>query len=152
MPDTGWTPTSGSETEGLTRLAVSGLLGRVSDYRKLNVWKLAHAMRLAIYEATSRFPADERFSLVDQTRRAASSITSNIAEGAGHESSREYARFLTYAVTSTNEVEDHLLLARDLGYISHELWARIGGDLANVRAMLTRLRQFHRGEGGHSAR
>ena len=116
----------------------------MSDYRKLRVWETAHATRLAIYRATSVYPADERFSLVDQTRRAATSITSNIAEGAGHESSREYARFLTYAVASTNEVEDHLLLARDLGYISYESWAEIGEGLSKVRAMLTRLRQFHR--------
>ena len=134
--------------DGLTRFVASGFLVFVSDYRNLKVWELAHAIRLVIYEATSAYPADERFSLVDQTRRAASSIASNIAEGAGHQSSREYARFLTYAVASANEVEDHLLLARDLGYVSHELWVRIGEDLARVRAMLTGLRRFHRGEGG----
>lgn len=127
------------------------LSGAMSDYRKLKVWRLAHTTRLAIYQATEGYPSDERFGLVDQTRRAASSITSNIAEGAGHESSREYARFLTYAVASANEVEDHLLLARDLGYISHEVWAGVAGDVAKVRAMLTRLRQFHRRGDRHRA-
>jgi four helix bundle protein len=116
----------------------------VSDYRKLEAWKLAHATRLAIYRATMTYPRQERFSLVDQTRRAASSMTSTIAEGAGHDSRREYARFISYALGSVNEVEDHVLLARDPAYLPPDAWSEIGQDLARVRSMLTRLRQFMR--------
>jgi four helix bundle protein len=116
----------------------------MSDYRELDAWKLAHATRLAIYRATIRYPAGERFALVDQTRRAALSFTTNIAEGAGRNSDREYARFLNIAIGSVNEVEDHLLVARDLGYLPAEQWIEISADLARVRAMLTRLRQFMR--------
>ncbi|HSM02154.1 MAG TPA: four helix bundle protein [Acidimicrobiia bacterium] len=116
----------------------------MSDYRKLEAWKLAHTTRLAIYRATSSYPRTERFSLVDQTRRAASSITTNIAEGAGHDSPSQYVRYLNYALGSANEVEDHLLLARDLGYLAPDLWSELGQDLARVRSMLTRLRQFMR--------
>jgi four helix bundle protein len=129
---------------GLTHTAGYGLLTAMSDYRKLEAWKLAHEARLAVYRVTAAYPAEERFALVDQTRRAASSIPSNIAEGAGHDSRREYARFLTYALASANEVEDHLLVARDLGYLPAEQWIEISADLARVRAMLTRLRQFMR--------
>lgn len=120
------------------------LASPMSDYPNLEAWKLAHATRLEVYRATTGCPRAERFSLVDQTRRAASSITSNIAEGAGHESRKEYARFLSYALGSINEVEDQLLLARDLGYLAPEVWGDLNRDLARVRAMLTRLRQFMR--------
>ena len=116
----------------------------MSDYRKLEAWQLAHATRIAIYRVTVGYPKHERFSLVDQTRRAATSVTANIAEGAGRSSDREYARYLSIAVGSTNEVEDHLLLAKDLGYLPFDRWAEITADVTRVRAMVTRLRQFMR--------
>jgi four helix bundle protein len=116
----------------------------MSDYRRLDVWQLAHKTRLKVYEDTAGYPASEQFVLVAQTRRAASSITSNIAEGAGRESRRDFARFLTYSMGSVNETEDHLLLARDLGYLSNDRWLSLTQDLARIRSMLTRLRQFMR--------
>jgi len=114
----------------------------VSDYRSLEVWQLGHATRLEIYRITGSYPSSELYGLVSQTRRAASSITSNIAEGAGRGSRREYGRFLSYAIGSANETEDHLLLARDLGYLDRDQWTAIGKDLQRVRSMLIRLRAY----------
>ena len=114
----------------------------MSDYRDLEVWRLAHALRLAIYRLTSDYPRHEQFGLVTQTRRAASSITANIAEGAGRDSDPEYSRFLSYALGSANEVEDHLLLAKDLGYIPRGVWESLTADLSRIRSMLMGLRRY----------
>lgn len=114
----------------------------MSDYRKLEVWQLAHALRLAVYRFTSDYPEHERFGLVSQTRRAASSITANIAEGAGRGSGPEYSRFLSYAIGSANEVEDHLLLAMDLGYLPRSTWETVTRELSRIRSMLMGLRRY----------
>ena len=108
------------------------------------MWNLAHATRLTIYRATNDYPAHEQFGLIAQTRRAASSITANIAEGAGRGSNADYSRFLSYALGSANETEDHLLLARDLGYLPPDGWDAITADLSRIRSMLTRLRHYLR--------
>ena len=115
----------------LTLASGLGLIDNVTDYRELEVWRLAHTTRLAIYRTTNGYPAHEQYGLISQTRRAASSITANIAEGAGRGSGPEYARFLSYAIGSANEVEDHLLLARDLGYLPDADWNTLAGSLPN---------------------
>ncbi|OFW65029.1 MAG: hypothetical protein A2135_03775 [Actinobacteria bacterium RBG_16_67_15] len=114
----------------------------MSDYRTLDVWQLSHATRLEIYRLTASYPSSEQFGLISQTRRAASSITSNVAEGAGRGSRREYGRFLSYAIGSANETEDHLLLARDLGYLQPDTWRSITERLERIRSMLIRLRSY----------
>ena len=135
----------------LTLASGLGLIDNVTDYRELEVWRLAHTTRLAIYRTTNGYPAHEQYGLISQTRRAASSITANIAEGAGRGSGPEYARFLSYAIGSANEVEDHLLLARDLGYLPDADWNTLAGELSRIRSMLTRLRRYFRDHKGRSA-
>jgi four helix bundle protein len=88
----------------------------VQRFTQLKVWQEAHALVLAIYPLTSRFPADERFGLTSQLRRAAASVPSNIAEGSKRRSTRDYAHFLNIAESSLVEVEYFLILSRDLGY------------------------------------
>ena len=77
----------------------------VNDYRELEVWKMSMSLCEKIYELIRSFPADERFALCDQLRRAAVSIPSNIAEGNGRDSKTEYARFLSIASGSLFEVQ-----------------------------------------------
>jgi four helix bundle protein len=77
----------------------------MSDYRNLDVWKLAHAVALETYRLTARLPTYERFGLVSQARRSAVSIALNIAEGAGRDSDRDLRRFLGIATGSANETE-----------------------------------------------
>jgi four helix bundle protein len=122
----------------------------MSDYRQLDAWRLAHTTRLEIYRATSDYPAHEQFGLVSQTRRAASSITANIAEGAGRDSRADFARFLSIGIGSTNEVEDHLLLARDLGYLPQGDWAALAHNISRIRSMLINLRHYLRSPQGHA--
>jgi four helix bundle protein len=113
----------------------------MSDYRTLDAWQRAHQLTLAVYRATASYPASERYGLTAQTRRAVTSIPSNIAEGAGRDSDRDFARFVAVAAASSNETEYQLLLARDLGYVTDGTFRAITLEIGRVRSMLTRLRQ-----------
>src|SRR5580692_474898 len=86
----------------------------MEDFKKLKVWSKAHLLTLAVYEITRKFPREEVFGLTSQIRRASASIGANIAEGCGRRSDPEMKRFVQIARGSANELEYHLLLARDL--------------------------------------
>jgi four helix bundle protein len=113
----------------------------MSDYRTLEAWQKSHQFVLALYSATAGYPPDERFGLTSQTRRAGASIAANLAEGAGRESDRDFSRFVTMAIGSSNEVEYQLLLARDLGYMSPAAFDALTNEVGGIRSMLNRLRQ-----------
>ena len=90
----------------------------INDYRDLEVWKQAMELCETVYGIVRMFPADERYALGDQLRRAVVSIPSNIAEGNGRDSRSEYARFLSIARGSLFEVQTQLELASRLGYVN----------------------------------
>jgi len=92
----------------------------MESFAQLEVWQKAHALVLEIYEITKEFPKDERFRLVDQLCRSAASIPANIAEGKGRNTLKEYIQFLYNARGSLEETKYHLILSRDLGYLSPE--------------------------------
>jgi four helix bundle protein len=87
------------------------------DFREFKVWERSHHLTLAVYKATSSFPREELYGLTSQIRRARSSIPANIAGGCGRRGDAELSRFLLIAMGSANELEYHLLLARDLDYL-----------------------------------
>ena len=91
-------------------------MARIRRYEDLVAWQKAYGLVLAIYRVTKQFPADERFGLTQQIRRAAVSIPSNIAEGFGRHSKADYLRFLDMAHGSTYEVQTQMRLATDLNY------------------------------------
>ena len=74
-------------------------------------------------------------------KRAVGSIGANVAEGSGHTSRKEFARFLTYSICSTNELEHHLKLARDVRVIDWRLYSRLSDDIGTIRKMLQGLRK-----------
>ena len=113
----------------------------MQDFRKLAVWRRAHELTLAIYSTTARFPREETYGLTSQLRRAASSVPANISEGCGRGSSADLARFLQIALGSASEVEYHLLLARDLGYLDSDEYAAHQVEVAGTKRMLTSLMQ-----------
>lgn len=86
------------------------------SFRELLVWQKAHQFVLEVYRLTRRFPADERFGLTAQLRRAAISVPANIAEGFPKRSTSDKARFFNIAQGSLEECHYYLLLAQDLGY------------------------------------
>jgi len=84
-------------------------------YQDLKVWQKALALTLAIYRETKHFPHEEMYGLTNQMRRAAVSVTGNIAEGKGQSSDRDFAVFLCPARGSLHELETQFLIARDFG-------------------------------------
>jgi four helix bundle protein len=90
----------------------------MKDYKKLMVWEKAHQLTLSVYEATKGFPKDELYGLTTQIRRACVSIPANIAEGCGRDGDAELARFFQISMGSSSELEYHLLLAHDLGFLT----------------------------------
>ena len=85
------------------------------DFMQLKVWQKAHQLVLQIYQNTRRFPDQERFGLTAHLVKSAMSIPSNIAEGCGRETDKEFATFLSIATGSASESEYQILLAKDLG-------------------------------------
>ena len=109
------------------------------DFRQLRVWKDAHQITLEIYQITKNFPKEELFALTSQIRRASASISSNIAEGCGRGSNKDYAHFLQIAMGLTFEVDYQLLLAKDLKYIDPESYLLLSGKIDVLKRQLAML-------------
>lgn len=113
----------------------------ISKYREYRVWQKAFELSLAIYKVTGSFPKHEVFGITSQMRRAATSIVANIAEGAGRKADGDFARFLTIARGSANELETFLLITQKLGYVPENQAEKLLQNCAQVLKMLT---AFHR--------
>lgn len=87
------------------------------NFKELEVWKIARTLVKEIYQLTASFPVDEKFGLTSQIRRCSISIAANIAEGSAKESLKDFTRFLEISQGSCFELESHILLANDLGFI-----------------------------------
>ena len=109
----------------------------MQDYRKLTVWKKSHQLTMSIYKATSVFPKSEIYGLTSQIRRASISIPANIAEGCGRDSGNELNQFLKIAQGSVSELEYHLLLAKELGFLDTQGFSVLDYQLNEIRRMLT---------------
>jgi four helix bundle protein len=109
------------------------------DFREIKVWAKAHTLTLEIYRITSRFPREELYGLSSQLKRASASIPANIAEGFGRGGNAELARFLQIGMGSAYEVEYHILLARDLDFLSREIYDRLQSQIVEVKRMLAAL-------------
>ena len=94
-------------------------------FRRLKAWGASHQLVLAIYTETRRRPPDERFGLIAQARRAAVSVTLNLAEGSARLGGRELRRFADIGLGSLAELSALLQIAMDLGYVSPEDWQRL---------------------------
>jgi len=111
----------------------------VKDFRRLKVWHKGHAVVLMVYEATQDFPKEELYGLTSQIRRAAGSIPANIAEGCGRSGNAEFGRFLQIAMGSATELEYHLLLSKDLGYIDEKKHRSLDSMTLELQRMLSTL-------------
>lgn len=92
----------------------------MQNYKDLKIWEKLFNLIFDIYQLTKVFPSDEKFGLISQIRRYAISIPSNIAEGHGRRSNKEFARFLNIAIGSANELETQILISEKLKYITLE--------------------------------
>lgn len=113
----------------------------MSDYKELDVWKLSVQLSIDIYKLIRTFPKSEQFGLSDQIKRAAVSIPSNIAEGAGRASKKDFAHFLSIANGSACELETQLLIAFNVGFLSQNDLTKNIDLIIRIRKMLTKLRQ-----------
>jgi four helix bundle protein len=111
----------------------------MKDFKKLTVWQKAHNLTLCIYKITRQFPKEELYGLTSQIRRASSSIPANIAEGCGRGGDTDFARFLQISMGSASELEYHLLLSKDLGFIQNNTFEKCNNDASEIKQMLTSL-------------
>lgn len=107
----------------------------------MEVWRDAMALAKEVYVATAKFPSEERFGLVNQMRRAAVSIPSNIAEGHARSSTTEFQRFVLIAMGSVAELETQVRISLDLDYLGGELTEALLDQLDSVGK---RLRALHK--------
>ncbi|HMS59992.1 MAG TPA: four helix bundle protein [Tepidiformaceae bacterium] len=105
-------------------------------FQELVVWQRAHQLVLDVYRESNALPAEERFGLTSQMRRSAASVPANIAEGSARNTDAEMRHFLSIAFGSATELEYHLLLAKDLAYISPATHSHLDTRLAEVKRML----------------
>ena len=98
----------------------------VNNFYELEVWKNSHLLVLEVYKITKNFPQSEIFGIVNQLRRATSSITANIAEGFERYHYKDKIKFYYQARGSTAEVQNFLILSRDLGYINSDVCGSLG--------------------------
>ncbi|MDO8600007.1 MAG: four helix bundle protein [bacterium] len=94
--------------------------GKIRSFTDLKVWQEGHILVISVYKITKGFPREEIYSLIDQMRRAASSVTSNIAEGFGRQGYKEKIQFYYIAQGSLTELKNHIFIARDVGYLTKD--------------------------------
>ena len=111
----------------------------VKSYQELIVWQKAMDLVIAIYQATRTLPREEMFGLTSQMRRAAVSIPSNIAEGQGRHTTKEFLNHLSMAYGSLNELETQLLIAKRLELLDEDQANRILVQMAEVGRLLNAL-------------
>lgn len=119
---------------------------KIRNFTQLNAWKEGHKLVIDIYQAVKKFPEKEQFILTSQLLRAVISITSNIAEGFGRHGIKEKIQFYYLAQSSLTEVQNQLLIARDVGYLSESkfksVWEQtivvhklIGGLIKSLKSL-----------------
>ena len=112
---------------------------KVQSFTDLIAWQEAHKMVLLVYTITREFPKEELFGLTSQLRRAVVSITSNIAEGFSRLSFKEKIQFYTISLGSLTEVENQLIVAKDIGYITKTIFQELHAHIMNTSKLLNGL-------------
>ncbi|MBN1219387.1 MAG: four helix bundle protein [Anaerolineae bacterium] len=112
-------------------------MSKIENFRGLEVWQKAHQLVLEVYMATKSFPADEKYGLVSQIRRAAVSVPGNIAEGFKRRGQADKTRFYNTGERSLEELKYYLILSKDLGYVANI--EQLMTDTETISRMLYRL-------------
>ena len=109
------------------------------NYKEIKIWQKGRELVKFIYELTKKFPKEEVYALTSQVRRAVISIPSNIAEGAGHFSNKEFSRFLEIAYASSCELDTQIILALDLDFINQNELNDFSNYIGEIQKMLNGL-------------
>ena len=108
-------------------------------HKKLDLWNAGMDLAVTVYQVTDSFPREERYGLINQVRRAVVSIPSNVAEGAGRQTKKEFISYLHMAQGSLSELDTHLELAKRLGYLAQDNWVIIDRRMERIDKMLSGL-------------
>ncbi len=114
-------------------------MGQIKKFTDLKAWQEGHCLVINVYKATEKIPRTEQFGLTSQIRRAAVSITSNIAEGFSRQTRADKIHFYVMAHGSATEVQNQLLIARDVGYLKNEVFASLAEQSVVVHKIITGL-------------
>lgn len=106
------------------------------NYKELKVWQKSIDLTIELYKVLSGFPADERFGLISQIKRASVSIPSNIAEGAGRSSGKESKHFLSISLGSSFEIETQIIVANKLGLLDNDKMEIITSKISEIQKMI----------------
>lgn len=117
---------------------------KIKKFTDLEAWKSAHDLTLSIYKITKLYPREEQFGVISQMRRAAVSIGSNIAEGFSRNSLRDKSQFYAIAKGSLTELENQLLVSKDIGYLSENEFGPIQSKVDKTGRLLTGLIKYAR--------
>ncbi len=117
---------------------------KITSFTDLMAWQASHKLSLLIYKLTQSFPKTEQFGLVSQLRRAAISVTSNIAEGFGRSSQADREHFYTMASGSLYEIKSQLILARDLKYVGKDEFISVADEANTAHKLLNGLLKAHK--------
>jgi len=109
---------------------------KIQSFTDLDAWKEGHKLVLMVYKQTKNFPSKEKFSLIDQMRRAVISVTSNVAEGFSRWSYAEKIRFYYIAQGSTTELQNQLIVSRDIGYLGQEDFEQLSQQSVIVHKLI----------------
>ena len=112
---------------------------KARNFRQYKVWQDAVDYATMVYKVTAEMPWFEKKGLCDQLQRAVVSISSNVAEGAGRSTDADFAHFLDNALGSANEVETQLLISKNIGYITEEIFNQLMVNLTGIQKQLTGL-------------
>jgi four helix bundle protein len=118
------------------------MYNKITSFTDLHAWQEGHRLVLLIYEITNKFPKDEIFSLISQMRRAAISITSNIAEGFGRNTIKDKIQFYCIAYGSLTELQNQLVIARDLKYLDNKKFNSIANQTIVVAKLINGLKRI----------
>lgn len=111
------------------------------QYKKLEIWQRAVELAVMVYQASEAFPLEERYGLTSQITRSAVSVSSNIAEGAGRNTNKDFNNFLGFALGSLFEVETQLIIASRLSYVETGLLKKIEDEIALLTNKIIRFKQ-----------
>lgn len=113
----------------------------MNNFKELKVWQKSMDLVVDVYKLTKKYPVDERFGLISQSNRCSVSVPSNIAEGSGRRTKKDFSRFLTISTGSAFELETQLILAQRLGYITEKDLDSVSDNIDHIQKMLYKLQE-----------
>lgn len=110
------------------------------NYKELNVWKKSVDLAVKVYEETASFPSEEKYGLISQVRKCSVSVPSNIAEGSGRSTDKDFNNFLSYSYGSSCELETQLIISNRVGLLEDEKFEKLNNDIQDIQKMLFSLK------------